>query len=190
MQETPDKRKFVLKMALLYAVSLVMLVIIFSAFVKPAPKTIIREEIVSVPEKQPVADNRPLPDTAMIRELEQLQATITEKNSLITELKGNAAQVTTPAPVVDNSREVTRLKDEVAAKSAQVTRLQAELKTSRSASGAPASSATAKDLETRNANLVKGFNAMQTQMGMLQKNYNILKAENARLAQRLANAQP
>ncbi|RYY55542.1 MAG: hypothetical protein EOO09_10010 [Chitinophagaceae bacterium] len=131
-------------------------------------------------QKQLAVASRPVSN----RREQDLQAALNQKNSEVSslqqQLKTAKAAVT---PAKDNGQ-AANLQGEINAKNKQITQLKQQLAAKPAVAAASGDDpATVADLEKRNQNLVNGYKVMQTQLGMLQKNYNILKAENARLKQ-------
>ena len=191
----------IIRFAVLYLVSMALLVILFSAFTKNAP-----DEPAAAPMgvKEPVvapatvATSFAADTIAINKENVQLKKNIQERDLLLADLQlklqAAAAAKQTDKKEPDNLRtEMSSLQAKLSGAESQVASLRKQLaampkpatvvKTVRSGSAADA--AEIQDLQKRNQNLVAGFKTMQTQMGMLQKNYNILKAENNRLASRV-----
>lgn len=213
MLQTFNKRAFITRFVLLYVVTLILLVVVFSAFATrgPAERPIEPDRITATAPPRVAsiaASNNSV-------ELEKLQAELgaraTTIATLTEELKVSRSskagqqdsrlqaqlatqtgranslekQLAATRAAGDNGKELARLRKQVADQSVQI-------RTMAKASGnknlpRDADQSTIRELETRNANLVTGFKSVQTQVGMLQKNYNALRAENVRLKEQLAN---
>ena len=100
--------------------------------------------------------------------INDLQAELIEKNKLIAQA-GNRR-------VPTDQKAVVTLQNEIAEKDKRIRRLEEQLQTG-VASSRPAGGAIVKDLEQTNTNLRLAYNNTMTQLGVLQKKYNVLKAE-------------
>ncbi len=227
MEKSINKNLLTLRLLIVYAVSVILLIIVFSAFVRPEPKVIVRQETVervvtkisdsasqssaeqlkklqqqlSDAQAQLSASNAELAKTAEANRAQQQVNAKTAEASLAqqTSAAGNAelrkkdAQIAllqkqvASHPAASDNAELVQLRNEIRQRDKMITELKnksAATPVSSTASG----SDMVKDLQKRNDNLVRGFNSLQTQMGMMTKNYNLAKAENNRLAEQLAKA--
>ena len=155
----------------------------------------------------------PQPATDDHKEVAQLRDELDKKTrELAAARKRNTGKPLVTATSAD-SREIQRLRNEVSAANRKIASLQSRANTTTSATNSASNNAsnsakvgsratndgstaagraandgsTAADLQRRNDNLVKGFNTLQTQMGLLQKQYNLTKAENNRLKDQVRN---
>lgn len=99
--------------------------------------------------------------------IHELQVELIEKNKLIA-AAGNRK-------VSTDQKALLTLQNEIAEKDRKLRRLEDQLQNASIAR--PASNTNVKDLEERNMNLRLAYNNTMTQLGVLQKKYNVLKAE-------------
>ena len=211
MEQHLNKKVLAIRLALMYAVSIALLIIIFSAFVRPEPRVIVREEIRERPAEKSM-DTLAQSAKARVLDLEQQLASANQQLSLVKQQAATPAkkgddqalktlqqqiqqrdqqltalqkQLSNRNPTTQDDRLVSKLKSEIAQKDKLIAQLRTQTQTDVISKSSGSGTAAIKDLERRNENLVKGFNSLQTQMGLMTKNYNLAKAEVNRLNEQL-----
>lgn len=101
--------------------------------------------------------------------IQELQLQLIEKNKLI----ASAGNRKVPA----DQKAIVTLQNEIAEKDRRIKRLEDQLLVTNASNRQPVEAESAKELEQRNTNLRLAYNNTMSQLGVLQKKYNSLKAE-------------